>query len=180
MTYAGTLNTGRTGHLHSDTCSGSWQNEERWVWQQEPIDSYRIAGSHHMKRTYNKRRVLSPFKKLCQRKNKEIFDSPNQHNDDRFQQLFFMWLQKDKVCLHWDKKQFKFLGWQGWRLGVWTEVNSQREILFYEFREKGLHRSRSLTPPQPPHRLPVLCYASCLEKVGWPGTSQTRFSNSFT
>lgn len=121
-----------------------------------------------------------PFKKLCQRKNKEIFDSPNQHSDDRFQQLFFMWLQKDKVCLHWDKKQFKFLGWQGWRLGVWTEVNSQREILFYVFREKGLHRSRSLTPPQPPHRLPVLCYASCLEKVGWPGTSQTRFSNSFT
>lgn len=169
MSYSGTLNSGRTGHLHSDPCFRSRQNEREGCDSRSLFIHYRITGSHHTKRTCDKGRVLSPLKKLCQKKKKEIFDSLNQCSNDRFQQLFFTWLQKAKVCLHWDKKQFKFLGWQGWRLGVWTEVKSQGEILFYEFGEKGLHRSRSVTPPQP--QLPVLCYTSCLEKVVWPGTS---------
>lgn len=109
---------------------------------------YRIAGSHHARRTCNKRRILSSLqKKLCQGKNKEIFDSPNQHNGDRFQQYFSRDSRRPKsACIETKKNQYKFLGWQGWRLGVWAEVNSQGEILFYEFQEKGLHRSCSVTP----------------------------------
>lgn len=51
------------------------------------------AGIHCPKITCSKREVLSPLQNITTKlwsKKEERFEIPNQHSDDRFQQLFFM------------------------------------------------------------------------------------------